>query len=500
MNEIIPGEVIVENFDKLNINESKEGVSKGKVDNKDNKDKIDKDDKNETNVSSDNFDKTFNELLNMVFVEKRNVYVSGSGGCGKTYMIKKLYEECVKRGISTGLTSTTGVSAHGLGLGARTLHSWAAIKLGKEPVNVIVDKIKNNKDTKTRIISAVILIIDEISMCSAETIQLIDKVLTEVRIGRREIQKLQRANMPVPAFGGLQIVASGDMLQLEPVNGTFLFQSPIWQTLNFKYIRMYIPYRYPDLKFFELLTRAREGELTPEDIKLLRTRVQAYDDYKRLERMGKVGSIKPTRIYSLKKDVETINLAELDKLEGDTNVYEATDFIIPKNPKDKQYIDKAGYSNYMDTIVAREIMLKPGAQVMLTINMDVESGLVNGSRGVVESCEDDQIKVTFKCGKTIDMIPHPYEYEDDTVTCVRHQFPLILAYSITIHKCQGMTIDSAIIDLGTSLFCSALGYVALSRCRTLDGIYIVNLMPEKIVPNPEALEFDRQLVKSINSK
>ena len=155
----------------------------------------------------------------------------------------------------------------------------------------------------------------------------------------------------------------------------------------------------------------------------------------------------------------------------------------------------------MDNIAEREIYLKPGAQVMLTTNLDVESGLTNGSRGVVMECGDNSITVKFKNGNIIPIIPYPYEHEDDDVIIVRHQFPLRLAWSYSIHKSQGATLDYAIIDLGTSLFCPALGYVALSRCRTLEGLFIVNIVPSKIKADPEALEFEEKLIlDSITAK
>lgn len=443
--------------------------------------------------SPEGFDKLYQEISELVIKGRKNIYISGPGGCGKSYIIKKLYQECLAKGIPTGITSTTGVSAHSLGSGARTIHSWGAIKLGKSHPDIIIKKIMNNKQAKERWTKTEILIIDEISMCSSELFEYLDIIAKEIRLGKREMLRLSRNNITIPPFGGLQIIASGDFLQLPPVNGEFIFQSKLWKSMNFKYFRLTHPYRYPDPTFFEMLLRAREGKMTDDDIEKLRKRVVAYNEYKKSEKNLPPGSIKPTKVSSLKKDVEAVNLAELDSLEGDAFAYEATDVITAKDSKNKNHLDKVVYSEYMDNIVSREILLKPGAQVMLTVNLSVDDGLVNGSRGIIEECCDDQVKVKFKSGLVLDMKPNAYEYEDEIAICVRYQFPLILAWSATTHKIQGSTLDSVIIDLGTSLFCPALGYVALSRCRTLEGIYINNIIPDKIKADPIALEFDKTL-------
>ena len=481
---------------KIRNGKDEEGVFSKETEGENNNEGENKTQSLEKKESNPEFEKLYSDINHAIFTERRHIYISGPGGTGKSTIIKKIFNDCMNKGINVALTSTTGVSAHSLGVGARTVHSWGAIKLGKEHPDIITNRIRGNKVNLERWVNTEILIIDEISMCSAEVIELLDVIGQNLRLGKKEIHKLRKNGMSIPCFGGLQIIASGDMLQLEPVNGTFLFKSSIWKTINFKNFRLTTPYRYPDLKFYELLLRAREGKLNENDVKLLRTRVKAYEDYKKSERQVNVNSIKPTRIYSLKRDVETINLKELDDLEGDTIEYECTDVIMPKKADDKTFIDKESYTKYLDTIAPRQVFLKPNAQVMLTVNLSIDDGLVNGSRGIITECCDEIVKVQFKSGLSIIISPNPYEYEDEIVKCIRYQFPLMLAWSITTHKCQGATLDSAIIDLGTSLFCPSLGYVALSRCRTLEGIYIVNIIPDKIRANEEALEFDKNLVGS----
>ncbi len=445
--------------------------------------------------------KLYPDLYKAIFADRRNILIFGAGGCGKSYVIGMIKRESMRLDIQCDLTSTTGVSAHALGYAASTIHRFTSIKLGDKPIEVILKNIRQNPDKLKRWKNAEILVIDEVSMLGSQILSLISKLGQDIRMGRKEIKALIAAKQPVPPFGGLQVIFSGDFMQLQPINDKFAFESPAWNTLNLFNFRVTHPYRYPDQKHFEMLSRVRVGEQTDDDIKALRARVEAYEEYRRKERSGELKEdIKPTRIYPLKKDVETINLSELEKLEGDTIVYEADDVIVIKTTKEGNHavnpdsINTAEYSEYMDSIVSPEILLKCGAQVMLTKNLSVEEGLVNGARGVVLECHDERVVVKFKCGMVVDIVPHAYEFEDDKVTMIRSQFPLILAWSCTIHKAQGSTLDYAIIDLGTSLFCEALGYVALSRCKTLDGLFIINLMPKMIKASATALAFEKRIV------
>lgn len=207
-------------------------------------------------------------------------------------------------------------------------------------------------------------------------------------------------------------------------------------------------------------------------------------------------------MYSRKMDVESMNLVELEKLEGDNICYECQDTIAVKTKNNgkptisRDDLNTTEYMEIMDGIVSPELLMKPGAQVMLKINLDVESGLTNGSRGVVEECQDEHIVVKFVSGLIMNITPNAYEFEDDKVIMVRYQFPLILAWALTVHSSQGSTLDKSIIDVGSSLFSPGMGYVALSRCKTLDGIYIINVMEKMIRPNLEALKFENYLIEN----
>jgi ATP-dependent DNA helicase PIF1 len=449
---------------------------------------------NESNVSE--LKTLYPELYKAIFNDKRNILISGIGGTGKTYSLNLIRNECNKLGIKCEVTSTTGTSAHSIK--GNTIHRFSGIKLGTKPLATILADIKKKKDKLKGWKEVQLLIIDEVSMLGAKTLKLINDVGQHIRYGSKIMKDISKGKYQeeILPFGGVQVIFSADFLQLPPVNDEFAFKSPVWEKLNLFNFRMIHPYRYPDKNHFEMLSRFRTAQFTQQDIDTLRTRVKEYEIYRQKERWGQINEeIKPTRIYSLNRDVEHVNMQELEKLEGDLVSYECTDTIIPKN-KENHNFHVNEYTEYLDTIAEREIFLKEKAQVMLTTNLDVESGLTNGSRGVVIKCEDNIVQVKFKNGDIINITPFPYEHEDDDVIAVRYQFPLKLAWSYSIHKSQGATLDYAIIDLGTTLFCPALGYVALSRCRTLNGLYIVNIVPDKIKADPDALKFEEDLIKS----
>jgi len=438
------------------------------------------------------------DLYKAIFIDRRNVLITGPGGCGKSYTIGLIKKEFSLRNIRCDVTSTTGVSAHSIG--GTTIHRFGSIKLGDKPLSNIINYIKSSPDRVNRWKQCDVLVIDEVSMLGGNTLSLLSEVAQLIRYGKRGIRSFVKSNNKVPPFGGIQIIFSADFMQLLPVNDVLAFKSNVWTDLDLYKYRLETPYRYPDINHFNLLSRVRVGEFTKDDIEALRSRVKAYEEYKFNEFNNKLKcNIKPTRIYPLKRDVDSINMSELEKLDGDSICYEADDTIIIKTTKEGKpmispsELNEIEYMEYMDSIIPREIILKPGCQVMLTKNLSVEDGLVNGSRGVVDECTDTGVIVRFKCGIVCNISPEQYEYEDDNVNVIRHQFPLVLAWSMTIHKSQGSTLDYAIIDLGTSLFAENMGYVALSRCKTLDGIFIVNLIPERIRPNKESLEFEMSL-------
>jgi ATP-dependent DNA helicase PIF1 len=411
--------------------------------------------------------------IETAFLEGRNIYISGVGGTGKSYFIKYLFEK-YKKGV---LTSTTGISA--FNIGGRTLHSWAGFILPnyeddhEKIFKNIIFKIKKDRNLIRRWKFIKCIFIDEISMLGGTYLTLLDAVARVVR----------KSDNP---FGGIQLVCTGDFLQLPPVKDVYPFEVNVWSHLNFVNFNLTKCHRFNDNVYIELLKRARIGKLTHSDILLLKERVNQP-----------IGEICPTILLSKNADVYEKNRNELDKLPGETVIVPAIDEvldldgkkineIIPKEIEDEFQCDKILY-------------LKNKAQVMLTVNSDIENGLVNGSRGVIQritrSTMDGTIivDVKFMSGQTFPITTNSFTIKDDDKTYVRKMLPLKLCWATSIHKSQGLTLDCVYVDLGKDLFCPGQGYVALSRCRNIKSLYIKSFIPSKIFPNQKAIDFERTL-------
>lgn len=414
----------------------------------------------------------FENLCDLVFVQRKNVYLWGPGGTGKSTMMKKLHKQAFRNNKVSYLTSATGYAA--LQIGGQTLHKWAGILLGKGTSDELFQLIMKNKKSLYRWQKVDVLMIDEISMIGAE---LLDKLSLVA-------QKIKNNMQP---FGGITLVVSGDFLQLKPIRDKFAFDSQVWKLLNFHIEEFETPYRFINGEYFSLLQRARIGKLTQDDINALHQRlVTEKTTYK---------GIKPTVIHSMNIDVSSSNVRELDNLGGDFHTYSSQDIVQSKKKCNNTLIISKNKKN-LDGLIQPDLVLKNGAQVMLIINLDAEKKLVNGSRGIVIECQDDQVVVDFGYAQET-ITQHPFELDvtedSNEIKIVRFQIPLILAYSLTFHRVQGATLDCAEINLGNSVFASNMAYVGLSRVRSLEGLYLISFNKNKIVPDPIALKFENEL-------
>ena len=413
-------------------------------------------------------------------VSGKSFFLTGAGGTGKSYVIRSIVDALNREGKDVALTAMTGCAALLLGKGAKTLHSWAGIGLGKETAAVIIAKIKKSFKSKKNWMAADALIIDEISMMTPD---LLDK-LDEIGRGVRK----HTSRLP---FGGLQIILVGDMYQLPPVNKSgdedhrFVFEAQVWRSTIQDSVILRTVHRQSDPVFLKILEEARAGRLSDNSIATLETRRNT--EWKKLE-------IKPTLLFTRRADVEQINMTQLKKCKGDDivfkakTVYSPAAFGVKATDQEKQWalekMDKNG--SYVP-----ELSLRVGAQVMLLTNMDVEHGLVNGSRGVIEKfCEGPEPypMVKFRNGEVIIISPASWASED-LEGFNREQIPLRLAYAITIHKAQGATLDCALIDIGDNTFEYGQAYVALSRVRSLDCLYIWDLKPSAFMVHPKVKAF-----------
>lgn len=412
----------------------------------------------------------------------QSIFITGPGGTGKSYLIQALYTLIPeKTGKHVSVTAMTGCAALLLGRYAKTLHSWSGIGLGRGSSSQLALGIRRSGRSLRRWLSTDILIIDEVSMMTAELLEKLDEV---AKIVRRDTRP----------FGGMQVVLVGDFYQLPPVVKSeeggkreipFVFDSPIWKDVVSKRITLTQIHRQADPAFQKILNEARKGQLTPESIQILKTRqgLRWQDEL-----------IRPTLLFTRRVEVDIVNDKNLKALQGERKIFNAETVFAPleclrgltnESPEVKRAVEKLD----KDAPYMVELILAVGAQVMLLVNTAPELGLVNGSRGVIVGFDSMGMPlVQFRNGKPIPVLPSAWESEEMEGVS-RKQIPLRLAYAITIHKSQGATLDSALIDIGTNTFEYGQAYVALSRVKSLESLYIWDVEPTAFRAHPKVKKF-----------
>lgn len=422
----------------------------------------------------------------------KNIFLTGGGGVGKSYLISTIYKEfpVLKHEYSLRLNkdavpklpriqvcALTGCAALLLGNKAKTIHSWTGIGLGKDDVSTLLRKIRRNGKAMRNWLCTDLLIIDEISMMTPD---LFDKL--------NELAKRIRSN--TRPFGGIQILLVGDFYQLPPIRKgdepyRFVFESDAWKEVINLSIELTEIQRQKDPIFHKILNEARHATLSKESCEILKGRIGI--DWSN-------NKIKPTLIFPRRAEVDMINKENLRALEGRRYIYKARlayDGKIPSGFSE----DDEGFQRILsqydsDAQYDKELVLALNAQVMMVANVDPDAGLVNGSRGVIVGfCEGTELPVVeFANGLTKTVGTHAWEIEDYPFVS-RTQIPLRLAYGITNHKCQGATLDSALVDIGSGIFEFGQAYVALSRCRSLDALYVYDFDPMAFRIHPKVREF-----------
>jgi ATP-dependent DNA helicase PIF1 len=413
------------------------------------------------------------DALNKI-LDGQSIFLTGPGGSGKSYLLEALQQEFKRLGKSLAITALTGCAALLLGPKAKTLHSWASIGLGKDSIDKTINNIIIRKK-KANWVNTDCLVIDEVSMMTPQLLEMLDVIGKRLR------------NRPDLPMGGLQVVLVGDFYQLPPIyHGKcyFAFQSSLWNEIISATVCLKQIYRQSDEIFQKILGEARVGELSEESVQTLKTRMNVS---------WKKQSIRPTLLFTRNEDVDSINRRYYDKLTSDEVVYRVGEvggnktldqyFNKPKGGEKKQMQEKQTNDMPYDPIVC----LKVGAQVMLTVN-DPEKRLVNGSRGVVTGFELGEPRVQFVGRNTSTTIKrHTWKTEDTSGG--PEQIPLRLAYALTIHKAQGASLDSALIDIGPSTFEYGQAYVALSRVRSLEALFVHDFDPKAFKVHPAVKAF-----------
>lgn len=410
------------------------------------------------------------EALNILKMG-HSAFLTGQAGAGKTYVLNQYIEWLRAHSIPVAICASTGIAA--THIGGSTLHSFSGLEIHDALDDRLLDKILQKQNIYKKINTPSVLIIDEVSMLRASVLDAVDTVCRRVR------------RSPLP-FGGLQVVFCGDFFQLPPVireravtPEDFAFSSKSWKEANPVICYLTENYRQQDNSLNTILNSIRSGEL---DYDLLETLNETID-----RDLSKVNHVK---LYSHNADVDSINNKNYAEL--DNNKKENKEYLY--------YMTSTGNKNIVEKLKASclspEILkLKIGAKVMFTRN-DKYGKYNNGSIGEVTGYRDDELDtpiILLNNGKKIEVVSDSWRIEEDgKVKAQISQLPLRYAWAITIHKSQGMTLDAAEIDLSKS-FGYALGYVALSRVRDIDGIKLLGANPNAFSVHPHMHKVDTDL-------
>ena len=391
-----------------------------------------------------------------------NVFFTGAGGCGKSFLLQTLRKEYDnQQGVYT--TATTGIAA--TNIGGTTLHSFAGIGLGQGTLQDVIENVSRFYKNVSRWRTARMLIIDEVSMLSADLFELIEAVARHFRQNQS-------------FFGGLQMVFVGDFCQLPPVSkdankkNRMLFESPVWKQADIKQFQLKTVFRQKESDMIHALSDIRVGNVSERAQLFLQSvcRPLTFED-----------GIEPTKLYARNSNVDAENTQRLALLEGESKTY-----IVRSTGSDK---DKADLER--NCMAANTINLKVGAQVMYLVNA-FEMNLFNGSRGVVTGfCALTGFPFVRFMGHTEPVLVQLFRWEKKLgreILAERFQLPLKLAWAITIHKSQGMSIDRLVISLKDCFECGQ-AYVALSRATCSSGLSLSSFDASAITANPAVIAY-----------
>ncbi|WP_343594504.1 AAA family ATPase [Acinetobacter sp.] len=393
-----------------------------------------------------------------------NVFLTGSAGAGKTYTLNQYIQYLKARKVSVAITASTGIAA--THMNGMTIHTWAGIGIKDYLSDDDLKRMKERKYLKEHLENTQVLIIDEISMLHAKQLNLVNQVLKYFKESDE-------------AFGGIQVIVAGDFFQLPPVgrNGElnrdkFCFMSQAWVEAKFRVCYLTEQHRQDDEILNQILNAIRAQNIQPEHTQAL------------LESAKQDIGETFTRLYTHNLDVDSLNFKHLNAIAGDCHQFTA---VLDGN-------DKLIETLKSSVRAPEELTLKKHAKVMFVKN-NFDMGYINGSLGEIIGFEEDDTygilpKVKLNDGSTLVVEPETWSVENDAgkVIASFQQIPLRLAWAITIHKSQGMTLEAAEINLSHT-FENGQGYVALSRLKSLTGLRLLGF-------NDQALQLDRLAVKA----
>lgn len=400
-----------------------------------------------------------------VMLSGKPVFLTGPPGAGKTFVLNEFVKRATRSGKTVAVTASTGIAA--THIGGTTIHSWSGLGIREHLGPRDKQQLAGNAKLVKRYNACDVLVIDEVSMLHGHRLDMVNEAC----------KLLRKSSEP---FGGLQVILVGDLFQLPPVTRgseavDFVHESAAWHELDPQICYITEQHRQERDGLLELLEAMRGGDLEEYHQELLAARLGQRPN----------ASQPVTRLYAHNVDIDTVNQRHLDALPQETHEYA----METKG-------SAAKVEQLRRSVLAPEVLeLKLGAEVMFVANSP-SGGFVNGTRGQVVDFRDGQPVVRLSNKRNIKVGQHSWKLEEDgRVRAEVVQLPLRLAWAITIHKSQGMSLDAAEIDLSKS-FTPGMGYVALSRIRSIDGLYLAGINAMALQMHPQIYEFDRELRKT----
>ena len=390
---------------------------------------------------------TQDKALDILKNTNDNVFLTGAPGTGKSYLINKYVAWSEDNGELPVMTASTGIAA--LNVNGRTLHSWGGLRNDQPLSDQDVDDILEGY-SYTNYVETETLIIDEISMVSSSLIESLNRIAKRAR-GRNQF------------MGGIRVIVVGDFYQLPPVKGQFAFESEDWDEGDFTVAYLTEQKRQTEPVFTEILQNIRAGFLTEPQKDIIRSRI--------IKDADEVENPK-IRLDTHNKKVDLINNRQLERLKTPPQTY-----VMQKDGKYPDAIEKL----IKNCLSPERLILKVGTPVLFTRN-DSELRWVNGTQGIIIELKSHSVIVELTNGLKYEVDPMTWEAssgygKNRKIYAEISQLPLKLAWAITIHKSQGMTLDRAIVDVSHA-FAEGQAYVAVSRVRTLEGLHFQGFLSQ----------------------
>ncbi len=397
----------------------------------------------------------------------KNVFLTGPAGSGKTFVLNSYIEYLKSHAVDVAVTASTGIAA--THLGGMTIHSWSGLGIRDTLTDYDIEDLMERQYLYKRFEKTKVLVIDEVSMLHHFRLDLIEWICRQMKHNEKP-------------FGGMQIILCGDFFQLPPITrakdfetlaeSEFAFKAESWLASKFTICHLSEQHRQKDNVYLSILNEIRANKVSPKTIELLKTRFNKDPE----------GGGESTRLYTHNIDVDGVNSRHLDLITADTREYRMTS-------KGSHGLAETLKKSCLSPDVLR---LKVGARVMFTKNQ-MEGGYVNGTLGVVKDFNTfgDPI-VETRSGMVFHVSPQSWKIEEEgKVKAEISQLPLRLAWAITVHKSQGMSLDAMEVDLSKS-FVRGMGYVALSRVRSLSGMKLLGFNDMSLEVDKEVLEMDEK--------